>query len=95
MTKTEFIEKAIDGGFDYSYLKPNLYISDEKDILPDNLLENFSDIVLNPLSWKAVNKVEKWEETTTSNPPRYMIEMHRMVNALCEGLTIEQFLETL
>lgn len=63
-----------------------------------------SDILLDPLAWQAVGKAEGWGEEVNSHLTLdgvsidlngYELYMHRMIDALIEGKSIEEFLETL
>lgn len=49
-----------------------------------------SEILLDPEAWKAVGKVDVWFEQYD-----WSWHMHRMIDALAEGKTIEQYLLTL
>jgi hypothetical protein len=57
-------------------------------------------IFLDPRAWRAVGKIERWN---VSEPHDYkhhaidvsLLEMHNMIDALAEGRTIEQYIETL
>lgn len=64
--------------------------------------------LLDPLAWQAVGKVEGWKDGGNEEEieedewkpgdiigPRYLFEMHRMIDSLAEGKTIEQFISTL
>jgi len=61
------------------------------------------EMFLDPLAWQAVGKVEEWkEEVNLRDSIIYRdyiriahINMHRMIDTLCEGRSIEQFLENL
>ena len=85
MTTKEFIEKAIDGGFNIPG-GADCYTKDE-------------EYFLNPLAWQAVGKVEGWG--STHDQDGYLVihdwkrNMHRMIDALCEGKSVESFLSTL
>ena len=61
-------------------------------------------LLLDPIAWQAVGKVEGWQQDTEErrqgiglivNKGRWYYEMHRMIDALAEGKTIEQYLEML
>lgn len=65
---------------------------------------DLNTMLLSPIAWQAVGKVEGWRRWDTdqltpsgNNIIRegYTLQMHRMTDALAEGKTIEQFLETL
>lgn len=88
MTKDDFIQKAREGGWQ----EPN-----HDDFWPEMLLD--------PKVWQAVGKTEKWGqvlhdgEVWLCGKDQYLhtwvANMHRMIDALCEGKTIEDFLKTL
>jgi hypothetical protein len=83
MTIQSFIEKAIEGGW---RPKGTLY------------KEDFMDAhILDPEMWKAVGKVEGWSKGLKgySREVPWRRNMHRMVDALAEGKSIEEFLATL
>lgn len=60
-------------------------------------------ILLDPEAWKAVGKVEGWGNShkgwlwykNEMKMVAYVVYWHRMIDALAEGKTIEQYLETL
>lgn len=86
MTIQTFIEKAIEGGW-----KPSA--SWFGDVPVDS--DGYHTVLLNPLAWKAVGKVEGWVWNDEKRNAGYIYNMHRMIDALAEGKTIEQFLEIL
>jgi len=55
--------------------------------------------VLDPEVWQAVGKIENWKNNATKYPwcarEPWENKMHDMIDALAEGKTIEEFLETL
>ena len=65
---------------------------------------NFAEMLLDPEAWQAVGKVEGWW-FDDSNPmdarlnvmfgEKWQWQMHKMIDALAEGKTIEEFIETL
>jgi len=64
-------------------------------------IETFIDehkyrIFLDPLAWQAVSSVEKWGEKPDPGRIYYawLHNMHRMIDTLAEGKSIEEFLET-
>ena len=66
--------------------------------------KNFEGALINPKAWQAVGKVEGWVyEVVYANESMsgvkysgtYEPKMHRMIDALAEGKSLEQFLETL
>lgn len=59
-----------------------------------------AEMVLDPLAWQAVGKVEGWEKISYCRECEvadsgYKGRMHRMIDALAEGKTIEEFISTL
>lgn len=58
MYKQEFIEKAIKGGWQIPML---LHFPENNDGQMNVLLNSVSDILLDPLAWQAVGKVEGWK----------------------------------
>jgi len=127
MTTKEFIEKAISGGWGngsridfFSPVSPwdgTTYFRGKENV---QWSMHLNAILLDPLAWQAVGKVERWEKeflystgewvrTYSSNPEdldelmnfvekditEWKYHMHRMVDALCEGKTIDEFLKIL
>jgi hypothetical protein len=105
MTIQSFIEKAIEGGW---WPKPSHYAIEFVEGEPKETLTNYSAILLDPLAWKAVGKVEGWCEGTPCQPNgecsdcgfqghqvEWLMRQHDMLDALADGKTIEQYLETL
>lgn len=97
MTIREFFEKMIEGGYEVEGFDN---LSDTTMIM---LLPNF---ILKPLVWQAVGKVEGWNTTEKYCKDvdhlgcycefvQWKQEMHRMIDALCEGKSIIDFLDTL
>lgn len=95
MTIQTFIEKAIEGG----WTQP-----------PEGTAAQMfmhQTIFLDPEAWKAVGKVEGWwhctvhvdggEEVRCEDPKHddWFKNMHRMIDALAEGKSIEEFITTL
>lgn len=120
MTIKQFIEKAIEGGWEETVFHPHgkkpinvdwgtgrhkndLYACGEG--FWDNPIKiNIDGIFLDPKSWQAVGKVEGWDngkhiDKTYKNAPPTMSmwqwKMHAMIDALIDGKTIEEFIETL
>lgn len=66
---------------------------------------SIQDLMLDPKAWQAVGKVEGWDwEGITQQlgayeanrkMPAWQYQMHRMIDALCEGKTIDEYLQTL
>ncbi len=99
MTIQQFIEKAIEGGWDVSRADVR--------IRGDIHDASYERALLDPEAWKAVGKVEGWKPFSDMEDAimfqrgvvlpldRWLWNMHRMLDALAEGKTIEQYLETL
>lgn len=99
MTIKTFIEKAIQGGW-----KPyGLAVIGNIPIGYGHILTYYRGILLvvllDPEAWKAVGTVEGWPDGETARDDTHgcswRVNMHRMIDALAEGKTIEQYLETL
>ena len=96
MTIKEFIEKAEQGGFpvvDIGGTKE--YPSLGKDLL-------FVLMLLDPKAWEAVGEAEAWQSIKDYGSEfisnKYTAARYRhtkLIDALWEGKTIEQYLETL
>jgi hypothetical protein len=60
---------------------------------------NMYRLILDPEAWKAVGKVEGWGTEPSGSiyqgEEKWFRHMHRMIDALAEGKTIEQFIATL
>lgn len=136
MTIKEFIEKAIEGGWYRGYTLSVAEINGKIEgvlLDPDGdamVAKTTHEILLDPLAWQAVGKVEGWGEAHPSdeeihtlkgmvNPlgrlggykermankmllkPKkeiisgWLYHMHRMIDALAEGKSVEQFLQDL
>lgn len=61
-------------------------------------------IFIDPFAWKAVGKVEGWDIGKTIDPTYHFApesmwmwqwKMHRMIDALAEGKSLEEFISTL
>lgn len=111
MTITEFIGKAIEGGYEGSSA---LYVWRSLDMGNRIRPREYAWIFLDPKSWQAVGKVEGWDRqkphtyeriqngkriTATRMPSKssnnWKKKMHRLIDALCEEKSIEQFLHNL
>lgn len=61
--------------------------------------QSLCEMLLDPEAWKAVGKVEGWPASVHTPMKEDMrgweFEMHRVIDALASGQTIEQFLATL
>lgn len=75
-----------------------------------NVVElTFAEILLDPSAWQAVGKVRGWEDVTfyrshpdfneneivESQVSGHLWNMHRMIDALAENTSIENYLKTL
>lgn len=101
MTVQKFIEKAIEGGWRPRWENfPKITL--DTPWVEQEAHMTIHKILLDPLAWKAVGKVEGWDAWTDKNiqkrdneQPTWLQRMHRMVDALAEGKTIIEYLETL
>ena len=91
METKDFIEKAREGGW---HFRINFELQD--------LVKNYShEILLDPLAWKACGKVAGWKDYSNDSDriplgtKRWKHNMHRMIDALAEGKSIESFIKTL
>lgn len=92
MTIKTFIEKAIAGGWK-SPERWHTYVDAVKDTV-----FNYHAILLDPLFWQAVGKTEGWPTKYYRPNPQswpWRDNMHRMIDSLAEGKSIEEFLSTL
>lgn len=97
----DFIEKAIEGGWH------NVNYPDPDEM---RAYGNQEAMFLDLFAWRAVGKVERWDNLGANGSDKgkkmhygnkclcdtpELFFMHRMIDALAEGKTIEQYLETL
>ena len=82
----QFIEKAEKGGYKKSDRENHLRTKFNISSIP------YEVVLLDPLAWKAVGKVEGWGYKTKGN---WFDKMHQMIDALCEGKSIEEYIKTL
>lgn len=109
MTIQQFIERAIGGGWKSeekhialgcyeTFIQNNPHWKWKENEKPYLIKRAYlGDILLDPLAWQAVGKVEGWYKGIAPEH-EYLYwgaHMHRMIDALTEGKTIEQFLTTL
>jgi len=105
MTTKQFIEKAIEGGWkpqnpngpdDNPQIALEAWEELEGNILQQTVLHA---IVLDPLAWKAVGKVEGWKVTYNGRKEwvnkQWLQKWHALIDALAEGKSIEEYLKTL
>lgn len=100
MTKKEFIRQIIEGGY-----VPEHHIEQFKQALESKILGelSFQSTILNPLSWKAIAKSKGWDKDILVSfhgikaykQELWIFHMHKMIDYLIAGKTIEEFLETL
>lgn len=107
MTPKQFIEKMIEGGWiegeNWKFVTANSYWVVWLNGNGDETTINFNEYLMNPLAWKAVGKtMEKWNDIEAQRQDYWEPyesghewHMHRMIDALCEGKSITEFLETL
>jgi len=96
MTPNQFIEKAIEGGWDEKRAKVTKFdMRDGYEGIATSM-QSTDRMFLDPKAWKAVGKVEAWKSDIDD---RLFVEwhskMHGMIDALIEGKTIEDYLKTL
>lgn len=105
MTIKEFIEKAIEGGWWTAWYNDGALERTKGEVADAG---EYARILLDPLAWQAVGKVEGWpikkvmryrisdgERYSDKTVAAWEHNMHCMIDALAEGKTIEQFLESL
>tara|TARA_Y100000310_G_scaffold272864_1_gene288077 strand:+ start:35 stop:319 length:285 start_codon:yes stop_codon:yes gene_type:complete len=94
MTIKQFIEKAIEGGWEDGDSRSAHHVND---CVVENV--NVHKILLDPAAWEAVGKIEKWKEEYERKhwgyPAEWNANMHEMIDALADGKTIQQYIETL
>lgn len=98
MTTKEFIEKAIEGGYEWTdkplpyplELKLKVFRASFKGAAQERITLR---AMLSAEAWKAVGKVEGWEDT--DDVQLWKSAMVSMVLHLADGGTIESYLETL
>lgn len=104
MTTTQFIEKAIEGGMkenlNWKFVSANIYWVVWKNGNGDDTTIAFEKYILDPLAWQAVGKVEGWNKHDNARVEynatyHWKYCMHRMIDALAEGKSIEEYLKTL
>ncbi len=96
MTIKQFIEKAIEGGWEglgtIEDFNNTLKGYDFEEVI------NINDYILDPLAWQAVGKVDGWgkdsHEHLRMRIDEYEFHMLRMVHYLCKGGSIEEFLKS-
>jgi len=97
MTIKQFIEKAIEGGYD-GYPEPFCIECGNYEA------KTGGDLFLDPKAWEAVGKVEGWgghNHPLTGKIIAGQIvycwecKMHQMIDALISGKTLEEYIETL
>ena len=102
MTIKEFIDKAIEGGWNGHIWTKWMLASPEE---PNREIA-LDCIFLDPKAWKATGKVEGWHKLDKDITiemelihgmvmPRWRVRMHRMIDHLCEGGDIESYLKGL
>src|SRR5690348_1941793 len=103
MTERKWIEKAIEGGW-YKEWNPVFIelIKSSETHDPIIIIDTksgrekivFGTMIMSPLAWQAVARKEGWGEMPSGDiwqgKPRWQYNMHAMIDALCEGKSIEQ-----
>ena len=91
MTIKQFIEKAIEGGWECPKGKAwRLKYSS-----PELLAETPHRFLVDSDAWRAVGKTEGWVNGHFDGKPTWQYHMHRMIDTLIAGETIEELLATL
>lgn len=85
MTIQQFIEKAIEGGWKPDNAERESYSGTHKYLF-------VAGVMLDPLAWQAVGKVEGWDKKKYDS---WKFVMLSMTEALINGKTIQEFLATL
>jgi hypothetical protein len=92
----DFIKKAIAGGW-RSDFKPSFLMSTNDFVA--HFEKHKEKVLLDPLAWQAVGKVEGWGTPHAVNANMLHLEwrdcMYQMIGALIAGKTIEEYLKTL
>lgn len=111
MTTKEFIEKAIEGGWEGTD-GLSLVIGSVDNcyglVWDEEMYKTIHEIILDPKAWEAVGKVEEFKDNGTIdldhhiaythglfNNNLHIIKMHQMIDHLVSGGTITSYLETL
>lgn len=89
MSPKDFCEKAVAGGWSWDTPRVRLYVEKTR-TWPDVPAEI---VMLDPLAWKSVFPGKDCDEGCSTHGWR--AKMHHMIDAIADGKTIEQFLETL
>lgn len=102
MTIQQFIEAAIEGGWENKHLP----LMKTEDGVSGEVMTRmywttmFPVIALDPEAWKAVGKVKGWFNELPSKDKKiitvqWMSKMHMMINALIKGKTLQEYIKTL
>jgi len=109
----DFIEKAIAGGWNHRIQNATIqrvdaddhsfhvHFWDNEGNQSDMFSYSLHALLLDPLAWQAVGKVEGWPtgfpdpKNQYSRGMSWKINMYRMIDHLAEGGTIESYLKTL
>lgn len=91
----EFIEKTIEGGwklrgtYEFNSFQHEMMMFEDSARSPQILLVTQREILLDPLAWQAVGRIEGWDENEVYSHFMGMSEF------LWHGKTIEEFIKTL
>lgn len=96
MTISQFIQKAIEGGYKHSNYNLQKIVDDGMEESPSLIKE----LVINPEVWRAVGKIEGWDNAECDgkildDKNHYQVKMHQMIDFLADGRSIEYFIKTL
>lgn len=99
MTPKQFIEKAIEGAWKPRGIEFGISKGGWASLESMMNLVPIEEIVLDPKAWEAVGRVEGWSQEELSIHNYFSFQwrenMHAMIDALIEGKSIEEYLETL
>ncbi len=93
MTIKKFISSAIKGGWEC----PWVAVLEDTDLASTISLNSgyLCEALLDPKAWESVGKVEGWTDAWHSPKSTAREKMHDMIDALVDGYTLEDFIETL
>ena len=108
MTIQQFIATAIEGGWKFGVdasKHPTFNLYSHGFTFGEELKSDIhiSLILLDPEAWKAVGKVKGWYIESLEGPigervlrdDEWFQKMHAMIDALCKGKTLEEYIATL
>jgi hypothetical protein len=100
MTIQQFIEKAIKGGWKPKWLSEDILEQSQGEFIFPYYFN--SRTLLDPKAWQAVVRVDQkkkieagYEVSEQFIKDVAQARMHRMIDALCEGKSLEEYIATL